>query len=489
MFARVDRVGRTELRRTVDISIREGVFAQMHMSLAGPGSVFLTKLAAMLGASALQFSFLAAIAQASQLFQPLGVAVTRRLTSRRKAVLALAGAGRALVPLYGVLPLLLSRQPALTAFLCLYFVSTSVQAVAGNAWIGWIGDMVPLRIRGRFFARRNQVLMVAGLVVAYLFAVVVDLSDQKAVGLARLIVDLARIHPGPGAMPLAFLTLFVVAGSVGIVALAILARQPERPKRMETDSFSGLLRMPFGDRNFRRLLIYGVWWMLTVGIGGPFWQPFMLQKLHMSVVQVQVYGTLAAASALLSLRFWGRLIDRFGNKNAMRIAIVLGSINPLIWVFATRDTAWILYLEGVSAGAMWAGAGIVATSFVLAIAPSERRQIYSGLFGAASGLGMMLTILLSGVFLPPSVRALGLSLQPEQVLFLVGGLARLTSQIPLSWVEEPAEVPMRFVLRRVQQYAKVRIVTLPAVMVRTAGGMRRIGSKTTRQQSRPTSAG
>ncbi len=488
MFVTVDR-NRTELRRTVDISIKEGVFAQMHMSLAGPGSVFLTKLAAFLGASALQFSFLAAITQASQLFQPLGVAVTRRLTSRRKAVLVLAGVGRALVPLYAVLPFLLPHQRALAVFLLLYFVSTSVQAVAGNAWIGWIGDMVPLRIRGRFFARRNQVLMMAGLVVAYLFSVVVDLSEQKPAGLARAIARLADIHPGPLALQLALLALFVTAGAVGIVALRILAKQPERPKRVETEPFSSLLRIPFRDRNFKRLLIYGIWWMVTVGIGGPFWQPFMLQKLHMSVVQIQVYGTLAAASALLSLRFWGRLIDRFGNKTAMRIAIVLGSINPVVWVFATPGTTWILYFEGVSAGAMWAGAGIVATSFVLAIAPPERRQIYSGLFGAASGLGMMLTILLSGVLLPPPVRGLGLSLHPEQVLFLIGGVIRLTSQIPLSWVQEPAEVPMRFVLRRVQQYAKVRIVTLPAVMVRTAGGLRRIGSKTVRFRSQPGSSG
>jgi hypothetical protein len=32
------------------------------------------------------------------------------------------------------------------------------------------------------------------------------------------------------------------------------------------------------------------------------------------------------------LRLWGRLIDVYGNRTAMRIIIMLGGFNPMIWL-------------------------------------------------------------------------------------------------------------------------------------------------------------
>jgi hypothetical protein len=85
-----------EIRRTVKISTIEGTFAQAHFALAAAGSVFLTRFAVLLQATPMHFSVLSAISQVSQLFQLLGVAITRRTTSRKGAVLRLITVGRAL---------------------------------------------------------------------------------------------------------------------------------------------------------------------------------------------------------------------------------------------------------------------------------------------------------------------------------------------------------------------------------------------------------
>ena len=107
---------------------------------------------------------------------------------------------------------------------------------------------------------------------------------------------------------------------------------------------------------------------------------------------------------------------------------------------------------------MWAGAGIVATNFVLSIAPANRRQVYSGVFGAFSGIAMMLTMLLSGIFIPKNSKLLGINFQPEQILFALSGLARWSAQIPLSWVNEPRAKSMGVVFQYLRQFAKVRII-------------------------------
>ncbi len=85
---------------------------------------------------------------------------------------------------------------------------------------------------------------------------------------------------------------------------------------------------------------------------------------------------------------------------------------------------------------------MVATNFVLSIAPSERRQLYSGVSGTFSGLAMMITMLASGLFLPQHLEIGSFHLEPEQVLFGLTGLARWSAQIPLSLVQETKSGPV-----------------------------------------------
>ncbi len=447
------RIG-SDLRRTIRISTVEGVYAQIYYALAGPGSVFLTKFCVLLQASPFGFGVLAAIGQISQVFQPLGAALTQMKTSRKGIVLTLVAYGRALAFFYGFLPLLLPSAQRIWGFLLLFFVSASLQAAGGNAWIAWISDMVPLKYRGRFFSRRSQYLMIAGLVTGYIFGAFIDLFSAKPSGLTKplsaLVSHLRFFSPGNAIW--AFVGIFVVSAAIGLIGLKILARQPERAKAVESGSFLTLVREPFTDPNFRNLLFYGVWWMLALGVGSPFWGPFMIKKLNMSIVNIQLYGMISTISSFAALRFWGKFIDRFGNKTAMRYAIVLGGLNPMLWLFATPQNYIYIYIEAFFSGIMWSGANIVATNFVLAVAPARKRQMYSAVFGAVSGVSIMVTMLLCSAHMPPPMTILGLHLEPEQVLFGLTGLLRFTTQIPLSRVREVRSRPMAEAWVYIQDY-------------------------------------
>ncbi len=435
-----------EIRQTTRISTIEGVFAQVHFGLAAAGSIFLTRFAVLLQATPLHFGLLSAISQLAQIFQPLGVALTRRLTSRKGMVIRLVTAGRLLPVAYIFLPFLFPPSTAMAVFLAIFFLNTSLQAVSGNLWVAWISDIVPIELRGRFFSRRNQYLLVAGLLAGYLFGAFVDLFDPQAGTLLEAVRPLLPSADlfAPTNLPYAFAVVFGFGVAMGIVSVIVLARQPESPKPIEPDPFWRIVAEPLRDANFRRLVVYGLWWMLAVGIASPFWGPFMIKKLGMSLVSIQVYGTISTIASLLALRPWGALVDRFGNKTAMRLALVLGGINPLLWVLVTPQHYELVYFEAVTSGIMWSGTGIVAVNFVLAIAPGGKRQVYSAVFGALSGLAMMVTMLLSGVTLPQHPLFLGRwRLEPEQVLFGLGGLARWSTQIPLSWIREQRARPVR----------------------------------------------
>ena len=104
--------------------------------------------------------------------------------------------------------------------------------------------------------------------------------------------------------------------------------------------------------------------MLAIGIGSPFWQPFMIETLKMNLVEMQIYATCSAVASFFFIRAWGRFVDKFGNKTTMAICIVIASLNPLPWLFVTKDSLWLIYLEGITSGIMWSGSSIVIMNFV-----------------------------------------------------------------------------------------------------------------------------
>ncbi len=436
----------------------------MYGSLAGPGSAFLTRLLVFLGAGPLHFSLLSAIGQVSMLFQPLGMLAGRGSSSRRRKVVGWAAAGRSLTPLLGLAPLVLPKEAALSAVLLVFFVITSILAVSTNMWTGWIARMVPKRIRGRFFAKRNAVLMVFGLLVSFAFGIWLDAYADPPTGIGALPASLLNLSPG--GMPKALFATFTAAGILGLAGLFILRKQPERIEAAPDETIRSIVLEPMQDGNFRRLCFFGVWWMAAAGVGAPFWQPFMIQILGMGMVEMLLYGAVSTTGAVLTLKYWGRLIDRFGNKAAMKIAIVMGFFIPLIWLLVTPETRWLLVFEAVASGSMWGCVGVVTANLVLAVAPPGKEQAYSGLYSAACGLAMMASMLASGVFMPAPLKLPGLSLHPMQVLFLATAFARLSAEIPLCRVDEPDSVGMAVVLRRLLFWNKVRF-PMPRVFFRS----------------------
>jgi len=427
------------LRRFLKISIIEGVLGQIFTTLAGPGSAFLTKFAIMLNATPFQFGILSAIGQLSQIFQPLGSIMTKKRLKRKPIVLPLQFSGRAIALLYGALPFVFLRGNAMDVFLLLFLISISLQSVADNAWIGWISDLVPVSARGRFFSLRSQYLMFTAVGAGYVFSIFIDSFTTEGMHVPYF---WRPLFFKAEQLTLGFSVIFLVAAVAGFAALIALSRQPEKTKGIEAEGIALMFVLPLKDGNFRKLLIYNCWWMAAVGIGAPFWQPFMMQKLRMSLFEVQIYSSIYIIAAITVLRLWGRLIDAHGNKTAMRLIILLGGLNPMVWLFVTRRTYHILYLEAITSGIMWAGAGLVATNFALSVAPKDKRQLYAGISNAVSGLAMMATMLLSGAFLPRSTEIGSFRLEPEQVLFALTGIARWSAQIPLSLVREPGARPV-----------------------------------------------
>ena len=449
-----------QLKNAMKISVIEGIYAQFHASLTSIGSNFITKAAVILNASPLQFSLLTGISQLSQFFQLYAVMHNKDITSRKKPCVQFAFWGRIMSILLGISFAISNPNLAFLFFLCVLFLSSALQTVSGNMWVAWVSDLIPKQIRGRFFSQRMQIHLIFGLIIGYFFSFFIDLFEASPDNWKYQIIERFNLQNAihKDNLSLGLSIVFIIGTFLGLYGLKLLEKQPERKIKSIANENDFSLFEPLKNQDFRKLLRFGLWWMFAIGIGSPFWGPFMIKTLKMSLVEMQIYSMLSAFAMLLSFRFWGKFIDKFGNKTAMKICVFLGGVNPLFWIFFKESSYSLIWLEGILSGIMWSGANLVSFNIVLALAPRGKEQHWSAVYSAFGGIVMLSSILLSGVFYPPQMTFKNLVILPEQVLFAITGLLRFTAEIPLYFVNEPKAIPLRKTVSHASDIVLARIM-------------------------------
>ena len=129
------------------------MFAEVVTACAG-GAV-LTGWALYLHASALIVGLLGALTFAGQLVQLPAAWVSATFGHRKACIVTVAASRQALLPLVA-LPFLPLEEGSKQLLLVAVAAVSALLAVAGNnAWVSWMGDLVPHTLRGRYFGRRT----------------------------------------------------------------------------------------------------------------------------------------------------------------------------------------------------------------------------------------------------------------------------------------------------------------------------------------------
>jgi MFS family permease len=405
------------------------------------GGAFLTAFALLLGAGPTLIGLLAAL--------PLVVRLTQLYTSwrieraghwRRSAFLgAVVGRGAPLLLLpLALLPAGTLSDGARQAGLVLVLVLGGAGAALFDiAWLTWMAELVPPPVRGAFFARRNRVTGLTGLVAALGAAFLVDRwrAARGASGPTGAAAD---------GLALAYGVLFAAGALVGLAGLFWLRRVPD-PRRTESraegPSLGETLRVPLADTAFRPMLAFAAAWGVGMGVAAPFFAVYMLQALHMSLLAITATVAVMTLATAAAQRHLGRLADRFGAKAVLRSGTLLYVLTPLPWLLATPDSWWTLWAP---LGLLHVGSGLAAASveltmhpLVLKLAPDGRRASYLASYGAVYAAAQALAPLAGGALLV-ALRATGAAERTVfGALFVTASLLRLIAVPLLGRVREP----------------------------------------------------
>lgn len=282
----------------------------------------------------------------------------------------------------------------------------------GPAWNTWIGSIVPRPIRPRYFAFRTRASQVAVFIGFLAGGLALQWSDQS---------DHVLI---------AYAALFGVAGLCRIISVAMLALQSEPtpiPPNMKKipllKSFKHLRNQSSG-----RLLMYLVAVQASAQISGPYFTPYMLQKLEQSYGE---YVTIIAVSFLakvFALPLWGHVAHRIGPRKLLWIGGI--GIAPLSAAWIVSDSlAWLICVQ-VAAGVLWAAYELAFFLLFFDSIEVEQRTSLLTLHNLINSVAFAAGALIGGAIL----QSMGTSYAGYMVIFGLSSVGRTCALVLLTTI-------------------------------------------------------
>jgi MFS family permease len=344
-----------------------------------------------------------------------------------------------------VIPWVLPASWGAASLLIMIAVSHMFSQFATPAWVSWMADMVPTRIRGRYFSRRTQFGQMVGLIVTILIG---------------FLLDRAQVLPGNVFLKTLSVMLAVSAlfGAMDIVSFFPVPDERTYQPNAKL-KFWSIIRGPLADKNFRRFLGFMGTMTFAIGYIGQFVWLYLFDVVRMNNVQANIMLVVVPLCVtMLSYPIWGRLVDRLGRKPVLIIAGLLVVNGGAAWAFVRQENWWLGYIAVLLATAAWPGIEVGNFNLLLNMTVSKQGRSRQGsAYSAINSLVVSVAGILSGLF--GGIIAytfkdwhgtfFGWPLTYHGLLFLISAGLRLASLGWLIGLEDVGAQSTRFAMRYV----------------------------------------
>ncbi|AIQ10969.1 MFS transporter [Paenibacillus durus] len=386
-------------RRNLHMATWEGVPATIfQVLLQGP---FLTGFLLYLGASSGQIGLVIALTTLVNVAQ-VGVAfLIQRLPSRKWALVTFVGLHRLLWSSTGLVPFLFPRPFWVTAFIILYALAFIVNTAGAVLWSSVISDLVPPRVRGRYFGIRNTLLNALGSLVLYGGGVVLD------------------HYPGGQG----FLILYIVVWIFSTANVVVFFFYPDVPfEKSDERKFMPMLKKPLHDGLFMKSTLFLSLWLLLQNVTVPLYSYVMLQLLHINYQTLSLLTVFQTVFMMVSFYFWGNLNAKYSNKRLLFWTLPIIAASSLLWgLLSVFPVLLVLVAVHIVFGVGVGGFNQLAFNFIIGDTPKKERPMYMAMYAALTGLASFFGPLVGGKVYewienwPHAVQVYGMQL-------IIGGL-------------------------------------------------------------------
>ncbi|MFC7680542.1 MFS transporter [Paenibacillus sp. GCM10028914] len=352
----------------------EGVPAVIYQTLLG--GPFLTGYLLYLGAESREVGFVLAVTTFFNILQILTAYLIQRLQYRKKAMIVFTILNRLMWGATGVIPFVFDKQWWLPAFLVMYMGAFIAGTVSGMLWTSIISDIVPSKVRGRYFGIRNTILNALGAVVLFVGGMILD-----------------RYPGGTG-----FLILFILAWIAIAVNLSLFFLYPDPPfEHSKEREFWPMVKKPLADQPFIKSTLFLGGWLFLQTLVVPLYSYAMLDVLHVSYAVVSIMTVAQTAIMMMGFYVWGNLNARFSNRRLLFWTLPIIALSCLSWgLLSLLPVIPVLLLSHMLLGAGVGGFNQLAFNFMIGDTPKGDRPMFIAMYSAITGLASFLGPMIGG---------------------------------------------------------------------------------------------
>lgn len=427
--------GRKFIKNTINKSLNYSIVdGGLYSVMTGFGEKFINPFAVALNATAQQIGFLMSIPHLlAAIFQLFSADITDKLKERKFLVTRFAFFQALTWALFLSLALFFRSAFLLIIVFTLYVMFGTF---ANAPWSSWMGDLVEEDKRGRFFGKRNMIVNGVNLTAFIVAGVILNFFTQ------------INVFVG-------FAILFAVAFFSRLLSVHFLNLMYEPEYKVKRTAYFSLLsfvkKMAFN--NFGRFVIFMSLVSLAVNFSGPFFAVYMLRDLKFSYLTYAIVIGLNTVAQLLSMRYWGRFSDRFGNKTIFGITGFLIPLCPILWLFS-RNMMYLVLVQ-IYSGFVWAGFNLSTGNYFFDAVTPQKRARCVAYYNFFNGLAIFIGASLGGIVAMRIVPWL-FFVSKYQNLFLLSGLMRFS--IALLFIPVLKEVRLSKV--PVEKHLILKLVTI-----------------------------
>jgi MFS family permease len=303
----------------------------------------------------------------------------------------------------------------------IYIILTIFHGFGFPSWFSWIGDIVPEKIRGRFFSKRNRILGTLSLITMLIASFLLDYFKTK------------------GLVFIGFAIIFLIASIARfIVGLSYIKQYEPKSKIKKSKNFEVLTFLKsLPSNNLGKFTLFGSLMKLSAFIAAPFFAVYVLRDLQLSYLWFTLITISTTLFTLISIEVWGRFADKYGNKTLLKISGFLLPLVPILWV-VSPNPIYLIFVPQAVAGIAWAAFNLGSADFFFDAVPSEKRPSLIAYYNLLIGAGILIGSLLGSTL----IKFIPITFMNKILfIFLISGVLRaVVAAIFIPIIKEPRKV-------------------------------------------------
>lgn len=238
------------------------------------------------------------------------------------------------------------------------------------SWLSWLGDLVPVEKKGKFFASRNRITGIVGL-ASFLFA--------------GFLLDIFKTR---GYVLLGFTILFAFAITFRIASAHYTNKIFNPYFRVRKQSYFSFWSFIKRYDNYGKFSVFQAFFFFAMMLSAPFFAVKMLDELHFGYMTYTLVSLSSTVFYLLFTPLAGKVSDKYGNLKLIYFGALLFPIVPLLWTFI-ESPIFLILIPGLISGIANAAFIIGTTDFSYNASSPQKRGFCFAYNALLVGIGTL----------------------------------------------------------------------------------------------------